>query len=85
MRVHQPEGKQLWVLKEAPIPGGRLFRAKVAMSLTVAWPSTLVGLGCLAFAVQLPLGQAAAALALCLAFSLLVAVGGLCINLLLPS
>ena len=63
---------------------GRLFRAKVAMSLTVAWPSTLVGLGCIAFAVQLPLGQAAAALALCLAFSLLVAVGGLCINLLLP-
>lgn len=78
------EGKQLWVLKEAPIPVGRLFRAKVAMSLTVAWPSTLVGLGCIAFAVQLPLGQAAAALALCLAFSLLVAVGGLCINLLLP-
>ena len=78
------EGKQLWVLKEAPIPVGRLFRAKVAMSLTVAWPSTLVGLGCIAFAVQLPLGQAAAALALCLALSLLVAVGGLCINLLLP-
>ena len=78
------EGKQLWVLKEAPVPAGRLFRAKVAMSLTVAWPSTLVGLGCIAFAVQLPLGQAAAALALCLAFSLLVAVGGLCINLLLP-
>ena len=78
------EGKQLWVLKEAPIPVGRLFRAKVAMSLTVAWPSPLVGLGCIAFAVQLPLGQAAAVLALCLAFSLLVAIGGLCINLLLP-
>ena len=72
------------MLKEAPIPAGRLFRAKVAMSLTVAWPSILVGLGCIAFAVQLPLGRAAAALALCLAFSLLVAVAGLCVNLLLP-
>ena len=70
------EGKQLWVLKEAPIPVGRLFRAKVAMSLTVAWPSTLVGLGCIAFAVQLPLGQAAAALALCLAFLLLPKLDG---------
>ena len=78
------EGRQLWVLKEAPIPAGRLFRAKVAMNLTVAWPSILIGLGCIAFAVQLPLGQAAAALALCLALSLLVALAGLCVNLLLP-
>lgn len=78
------EGKQLWVLKSAPVSAGMLLRAKLALNLTVAWPAAVVCLACLGFAAQLSAATALAALALCLAFSLLVALGGLCVNLRFP-
>ena len=78
------EGKQLWVLKSAPISTGALLHAKLALNLTVAWPATVVCLACLGFAVQLSAASWGATLALCLAFSLLLALGGLCVNLRFP-
>ena len=78
------EGKQLWILKEAPVSAGEIFLVKAGMQMLVTLPCLLVGVICAAVAVGVDVGSTVLLLVLGLLFSGVMAQGGLLANLRFP-
>lgn len=78
------EGKQLWILKAAPIPARGIFAVKVGFQLLLEVPCLLVSTLCLAFAFSLTAGEALLMLAAELSIGLCMALLGLFVNLCMP-
>ena len=78
------EGKNLWILKEAPIRPEWIFEAKIALQLLIVWPAIIVAGIFFALGFQLTLFQTLTLCATCFIYSLMNALYGLVINLLLP-
>lgn len=78
------EGKQLWILREAPVSAGEIFLVKAGMQMLVTLPCLLVGVICAAVAVGVDVGSTVLLLVLGLLFSGVMAQGGLLANLRFP-
>lgn len=78
------EGKQLWILKCAPLSARSILTGKVLFQMLLAVPCVLVGGICLAVCFSLGVGQAALVLVAVLSVVLFMALLGLWINLCLP-
>ena len=78
------EGRQLWILKEAPVSCGEIFLVKAGAQMLVTLPCLLVGVICAAVAVGVDVGSTVLLLVLGLLFSGVMAQGGLLANLFLP-
>lgn len=78
------EGKQLWILKEAPVSVWDLLLTKVGFQLALALPCTLLGVVGLGLGFGLSLGEGALLLGLGAAFALFSAPFGLLVNLYFP-
>lgn len=78
------EGKYLWILKEAPVPVGWIFGAKVLFQLLLALPCGAVCLAGTGFALALPPAELLLAFGVCAAFAGAAAVLGLLVNLCFP-
>ncbi|MEQ2444751.1 hypothetical protein WMO64_14930 [Pseudoflavonifractor sp. CLA-AP-H29] len=78
------EGRQLWILKEAPVSCGEIFLVKAGVQMLVTLPCLLVGVICAAVAVGVDPGSTVVLLVLGALFSGVMAQGGLLANLFLP-
>ena len=78
------EGRYLWIVKAAPVPAAAYFGAKILVQLLVCWPALAVSAVCFGVASGLPVLPLAVTTLAAAAFSLMSAVYGLWINLLLP-
>ncbi len=78
------EGNRLWLLKAAPIRAFEIFRAKIALNLTISLPVAMLSVGLLGAVVRLPVLQILLGWVACSAFALFTAVLGLLINLRFP-
>ncbi len=78
------EGKNLWILKEAPVEAKTIFLSKIALQLLVVWPGLLVAGICAAMPFRLSVVHTVLLLLTCFLYSLGNALWGLLINLLLP-
>ena len=78
------EGRQLWILREAPVSAGEIFLVKTGMQMLVTLPCLLVGVICAAVAVGVDVGSTVLLLVLGLLFSGVMSQGGLLANLFLP-
>ena len=78
------EGKQLWILKEAPISARGVFLVKVGFQLLLELPSLLLSTICLAFALGLSAVDWLLLFALGAALSVCTALLGLFANLCMP-
>lgn len=78
------EGKQLWILKEAPIAASTIFGVKIAFQLLLTLPCLSLFLICTGLALSLPLLELVTVFLVCILFSLFTALLGLLINLFFP-
>lgn len=78
------EGKELWILKEAPIAPATLFSAKAGFQILLTLPCMFVALLCLGIALSLPPLGLAVVFFIGTLFSALTALLGLLVNLLFP-
>ncbi len=78
------EGKNLWILKEAPLRAECIFKAKIALQLLVVWPAIIIAGIFSALGFQLTVFEALLLCVTCFTYSLMNALCGLMINLLLP-
>ena len=78
------EGRWLWILKEAPIRPRTIFAGKILLNLLIAWPPVILSTVILSVNYGVDPLSAGAVILLLMAFSLLVSLMGLCINLLFP-
>lgn len=78
------EGRNLWILKEAPISARTLFGAKALFNLIVSLPVMLICTLVLGWALEIPAAQVAMVAALLAVICCYVAVSGLMFNLLFP-
>lgn len=78
------EGKQLWILKEAPVSAGRIFAAKVGFQLLAELPCILFSSLCLTAAFALGPGDWLALFLVNAVFAVFCALFGLLVNLCLP-
>lgn len=78
------EGRQLWILKEAPVPVGDIFLVKAGFQLLLELPCILVSSLCLTAAFSLGLLEWLAMFLVNAALAVFSALFGLLINLALP-
>lgn len=78
------EGRQLWVLKEAPVSVGSIFAVKAGFQLMVELPCILISIVCFTFSFSLSPLDAAAIFLVNAALAFFSAVFGLYINLCFP-
>lgn len=78
------EGRSLWLLKSLPVQVRDIFAAKILFNVIIVAPVALVCTVCSACALDLPFGDALAVVLATLLAALLIAVVGLCFNLLFP-
>lgn len=78
------EGKNLWILKEAPLPPMLIFKAKLAVQIILVVPAILLYGVCTTWAFQLSFFNGLELIAGCLCYSVFNALGGLIVNLLFP-
>lgn len=78
------EGKQLWILKEAPITAESLFTVKAGFQMLLCLPCLLIGVVGVCFGFQLSAFEGVLIFALGAVFALCVSLLGLIINLFLP-
>lgn len=78
------EGKNLWLLKEAPISPAVLFGAKAALNLVLAWPASLLAVLLFSLTGSLPVPDSLCILLVCLGGTGFLAVAGLVLNLHFP-
>lgn len=78
------EGRSLWLLQSLPITPQQCLFAKAGLHIVLTGPVTLVSGAALGWALQLQAGQLALALAVALAYCVLVALLGVVFNLLFP-
>lgn len=78
------EGRQLWILKSAPLSARRIFASKILMNLLVTLPALALSALLASLALKLSLAQLAQLIALPALVSLCSSCFGLCVNLLFP-
>lgn len=78
------EGKNLWILKEAPAPAGELLSAKAGFQILITVPCLLIAVFGFAWGFRLGLAQWCALLLLGLDYSAFTALLGLAVNLTFP-
>ncbi len=78
------EGKQLWILKEAPLSAGQIFTAKVGFHLLAELPCLFISSLCLTAAFALSPGDWLVIFLVNAVFTVFCALFGLFINLCLP-
>lgn len=78
------EGRNLWILKEAPIPIGELLDVKAGFQLLLTCPCIVVCVGGLGWGLRLTLAEGAALLAAGAAFAGFTSLLGLAANLCFP-
>ncbi|MEG1594498.1 MAG: hypothetical protein RR350_08800, partial [Oscillibacter sp.] len=78
------EGRQVWILKEAPVSVHDIFLAKAGFQMLLCLPCVVLSVVLLAFAFGLTVLDGAGLLVATLAFSSAVAPMGLLINLFFP-
>ncbi|MDO4295845.1 MAG: hypothetical protein Q4D90_06770 [bacterium] len=78
------EGKNLWLIKEAPLSPPMIFGAKAALNLILAWPVVLVVLLLFYFTGTLPGVSLFWMLPVCMGLTAFLAAGGICLNLRFP-
>ncbi len=78
------EGKNLWILKGAPVPAKTVFDAKLALNLSLTIPTILICSTLLGVAFGLSVVQVVCAILACCAFSGFVSAFGLTVNLRWP-
>jgi ABC-2 type transport system permease protein len=78
------EGRNLWVLKSAPLDPLTIFKGKLLLNLSTTWPLIAVNSVLLALGLRLDLRHWFLLWAVPSAYALFVAVAGLFINLLYP-
>lgn len=78
------EGKNLWILKESPVPAKTIFKSKAALNLLITWPAVIISMGLLAIFYGIPAASALAMVLTLLLFSVETALFGLLINLHFP-
>lgn len=79
------EGKHIWILQSLPVPPAKVLRAKLALHLAIALPTTLFAAVCLLIAVPVSLGFVFLIPVAVLLFAVLVALFGLFMNLKSPN
>jgi ABC-2 type transport system permease protein len=78
------EGKNLWILKGAPVPSSVIFKAKVLASITFTGVLTTISTVIFAFAIRMNIVQFILYLAVGLIGCVLMALFGLMMNLKFP-
>ncbi len=78
------EGKQLWILKESPVPVGSIFAVKVGFQLLVELPCILVSSICLTIAFRMSIAEGATLFLVNALFGVFSALLGLYTNLCMP-
>lgn len=78
------EGKNLWILREAPVTAGEVFCAKAGFQVLLACPCLLVGGAGVSWGLGLTAAECGALLLAGTAFSCFTALLGLAINLCFP-
>jgi ABC-2 type transport system permease protein len=79
------EGKNLWILKAAPVNTETIFLSKIAVNLTVTLPAVFMSGILFSIGLKLSLAEIVVLLVLPTVYSLFTAVAGLLINLALPN
>ena len=78
------EGKYLWILREAPMPGSTLLWVKVGFQLLLTLPCTVIAGACISIALGFQLWQGAALLIAALLFAVGHAMFGMLMGLTFP-
>lgn len=78
------EGKNLWILKSAPVKIETIFYSKIAVPLTLTLPAILISAITITIGLRLSLAEFIMHLILPALYAILTAVSGLIINLLVP-
>ena len=78
------EGKYLWILREAPMPGSTLLWVKVGFQLLLTLPCTVIAGACISIALGFQLWQGAALLIATLLFAVGHAMFGMLMGLTFP-
>lgn len=78
------EGKTLWILKESPVSAAALFGSKALLNIALSAFGAVVSMLFIAFTYAVPLISAVMIVILAVSLSILIALVGLIINLLLP-
>ena len=78
------EGKYLWILREAPMPGSTLLWVKVGFQLLLTLPCTVIAGACISIALGFHLWQGAALLISALLFAVGHAMFGMLMGLAFP-
>lgn len=78
------EGRQLWIIRSAPVHTRELFLIKTGFQLALSLPCLVFGVAALALGFGLSLSSALLLLSLCASFALFTAPFGLLVNLLFP-
>jgi ABC-2 type transport system permease protein len=79
------EGKNLWILKKAPISPMSIFSSKIAVSLTITVPAVILDGILIAIGFRLSIGETILVLLMPACYAVFIAVAGLIINLHLPN
>lgn len=79
------EGKNLWILKSAPLTAMTIFYSKIAMNLTITLPAIFLNGLILWYGLKLSVVELAIVLFMPTSYAFFTAIGGLIINLLLPN
>jgi ABC-2 type transport system permease protein len=79
------EGKNLWILKAAPVPPITIFQSKIAVSLTLVIPAVILDGILFSIGLKLTWKEMLFQFAMPIAYSFFAAIMGLIINLKLPN
>ncbi|BCJ95625.1 hypothetical protein acsn021_31940 [Anaerocolumna cellulosilytica] len=79
------EGKNLWILKKAPISPMSIFSSKIAVSLTITLPAVILDGILIAIGFRLNIGETILVLLMPACYTVFIAAAGLIINLHLPN
>ncbi len=79
------EGKNLWILKAAPVRDETIFLSKIAVNLTVTLPAVFISGILFSIGLKLSLAEMVILIVLPVVYSLFTAVAGLLLNLALPN
>ncbi len=78
------EGKNLWILKAAPVSSQTIFNSKIAVNLTVTIPAVVVDAILITIGLKLSLGAFILLLVMPTVYAFFIAIVGLIVNLKLP-
>ena len=78
------EGKNLWVIKSAPIDTMSIFLSKIAVNLTVLIPIAIINATLLSFTLHMGIANALLSFLMPIVYAIYISLAGLIVNLKLP-